>query len=73
MICPGVRIGSGAVVAMGAVVTKDVASGHVVGGNPARKLSERDAEMIDERVAAGAFFHNRYWSGLRPRERSPRS
>jgi len=73
MICPGVRIGDGAVVAMGAVVTTDVAAGHVVGGNPARTLSERDPEVIAERVAAKAFFHKKYWSGPRPRERSPRS
>lgn len=34
-ILPGVRIGAGAIVGAGAVVTKDVASGLVVAGNPA--------------------------------------
>ena len=38
IILPGVTIGDGAVVAAGAVVTKDVASRALVGGNPARLL-----------------------------------
>lgn len=36
MILPGVSIGDNAVVAAGSVVTKDVAAGTVVAGNPAR-------------------------------------
>ena len=36
IICPGVTIGRNAVVAAGAVVTKDVPDNVVVGGNPAR-------------------------------------
>jgi acetyltransferase-like isoleucine patch superfamily enzyme len=35
---PGVTIGPNAIVAAGAVVTKDVAEGDVVGGVPAKKI-----------------------------------
>lgn len=38
-ILPGIVIGRGAVVGSGAVVTKDVADGEVVAGNPARRIS----------------------------------
>ena len=35
-VIPGVTIGNNAVIAAGAVVTKDVPENAVVGGNPAR-------------------------------------
>lgn len=41
MIMPGVRVGEGAILAAGAVVTKDVVAYSVVGGNPARFLRSR--------------------------------
>lgn len=41
IILPGVTIGDGAVVAAGAVVTKDVAPLQIVGGVPAKPISER--------------------------------
>lgn len=40
-ILPGVKIGRGAVVAAGAVVTKNVADFEIVGGVPAQKIGER--------------------------------
>ena len=45
LICPGVTIGEGAVVAAGAVVTKDVAPYSIVGGNPARFIRERSRDL----------------------------
>jgi len=40
IIMPGVRIGRGSVVGAGSVVTKDVAPGMLVAGNPARVIRE---------------------------------
>ena len=39
IVMGGVRIGAGAIVGAGAMVTKDVAPGEVVAGNPARALA----------------------------------
>lgn len=43
LILPGVSIGNGAVVAAGAVVTKDIEPYAVVGGNPAKVIRDRRA------------------------------
>ncbi len=45
IILPGVHVGHSAVIAAGAVVTKDVAPFDVVGGNPARVLKSRLGEV----------------------------
>ena len=45
IILQGVKIGDGAVVAAGAVVTKDVEPWTIVGGVPAKKLGERNKEI----------------------------
>ena len=47
MICPGVKIEDGAIVAMGSVVTKSVPKGAIVGGNPAKIIKFRDLELYD--------------------------
>ncbi|MFS4461098.1 glycosyltransferase [Bdellovibrio sp. HCB2-146] len=41
LIMPGVTIGRNAVIYPGSVVTKDVSSNAIVGGNPARQVGER--------------------------------
>lgn len=45
VVLPGVRIGCGAVVAAGAVVTRDVLPFTVVAGNPARPIKKRQREI----------------------------
>lgn len=47
-IMPGVTIGEGAVIGGGSVVTKDVPKYAVAGGNPARVLKYRDADVFEE-------------------------
>lgn len=46
LILPGIKIGEGAIVASGAVVTKDVEPYSVVAGNPARVVKYRFSEEI---------------------------
>lgn len=53
----GVEIGHGAVVAMGSVVTKDIAPYSVVGGNPAKVLRMRFSEDI-----IAALLETRWWN-----------
>ena len=45
LILPGVRLGKGAIVAAGAVVTKDVNDFEVVGGVPARVIGKRKRNL----------------------------
>ena len=52
MIKPEVTVGDGAVVAAGALVTKDVAPYTIVAGTPATPLRERQPREIAERLIA---------------------
>ena len=45
IILPGITVGEGAVVAAGAVVTKDVAPFTIVGGNPAKVIGQRTDDL----------------------------
>ncbi len=53
IVLPGVSIGDGAVVAAGAVVTKDVEPWTVVGGNPAKFLKKRVLRSGDSAIGDG--------------------
>ncbi|MFF3791786.1 MULTISPECIES: CatB-related O-acetyltransferase [unclassified Streptomyces] len=55
-IMPGIRIGDGAVIAAGAVVTVDVPPYTVVGGNPARVIRQRFDESDVERLVQAAWW-----------------
>jgi acetyltransferase-like isoleucine patch superfamily enzyme len=54
-ILAGVRIGRGAIVAAGAVVTKDVAPYTIVGGVPAKELKSRFADDIIKKAKQQSF------------------
>ncbi len=56
IILPGVTIGKGAVVGAGAVVTKDVASGKIVGGVPAKEIGERKLQTYTYRLGRPRLF-----------------
>ncbi|MFF7590047.1 CatB-related O-acetyltransferase [Kitasatospora purpeofusca] len=55
-VMPGVRIGHGAIVATGSVVTADVPDYAVVGGNPARVIRTRYEEKDIARLVAVAWW-----------------
>jgi acetyltransferase-like isoleucine patch superfamily enzyme len=56
LVLPGITIGDGAIVAAGAVVTRDVPPYAIVGGNPARVIRYRFSE---EQIAA--LLEIRWW------------
>jgi chloramphenicol O-acetyltransferase type B len=56
MIMPGITIGEGAVIASGAIVTKDVAPYTIVAGNPAKPIRQRfPAATIEAVLALGVY------------------
>ncbi len=55
LVVGNVNIGEGAIIAAGAVVTKDVPPLAIVGGNPARILKYRDAAHFYSLKTEGKF------------------
>lgn len=45
IILPGVEIGEGSIIGAGSVVTKNVEPFSIMGGNPARKIKERNKDL----------------------------
>ena len=54
-ICPGVEIGSEAIIAAGAIVTKDVLPRIIVAGNPAKKIND-----VTKQSFIKEEFHQQY-------------
>ena len=52
LICSGVKIGQGAVIAAGSIVTKDVEPYSIVGGNPAKLIKYRFDEPIRKKLCS---------------------
>ncbi|WP_112311602.1 LbetaH domain-containing protein [Pseudogemmobacter bohemicus] len=68
IIKPEVTIGAGAIVASGAVVTKDVPAFAIVGGNPAKLIRMRFPDGVIDRLLALAWWD---WDHARLREVLP--
>ncbi len=56
IILPGVRLGKGAVVAAGAVVTKNVSEKSIVAGVPAKEIGKRKVKHLNYQLGRARLF-----------------
>lgn len=69
ILLPGITVATDSLVAAGALVTKDVKSGEVVGGNPAKKIADIDQlkdRKTGEKSYPWRYTFDRYmpWQGI---------
>ena len=56
IILPGVKIGKGAIIGAGSVVTKDVGEKEIVGGTPAKIIGKRKVEKLNYKLGRARLF-----------------
>lgn len=56
IILPGISIGKGAIIAAGAVVTKSVEAGTIVGGVPAKPIGSRQISSLSYKLGRARWF-----------------
>ena len=56
VICRGVHVGDGAVIAAGAVITKDVEPYTIVAGVPAKVIKRRCSKELGERLSKASWW-----------------
>jgi chloramphenicol O-acetyltransferase type B len=68
MLMPGITIGEGAVIASGAIVTKNVAPYTIVAGNPATPIRQRfPSATVESLLALGIYrWEKPKFDALRP-------